>query len=688
MRRAPRRLSTQIYLLCLVTAVVVPLLAFAGFLLSRYAATERARFERAAERMAYQMAMVVDGELAGQAALLAGLASSSALARDDLAAYYHEARRLVDGKDAVIVLRDLETRQFFNTQRPFGADLPPAVPLTHEERTQFRAGRPLVSAVYLSPVSGEPRIAVALPIMRAGVPAYVLAITVPTSRIHQALMPAVPQGWIVGIGDRNGTYVTRSIRHHDVTGQPGLPEYLAKAVGRSGTFTAPNIDGVMLLAGYHRSDFSGWLFGANVPLDVVAAPLRRSLTLFAAVGGAALALSALLAYLFGAGVVRATAGLAQRAAALGHGQPLPPLESRLSEFTLVADAQDTAAEAVAERASEREKAAEREALLGSIFDAAGLCIGIVELLADDYRYVVANRGTAALLGRADSGVDGMLASALGLSAGEIRFWLDLCRQVDAGGVSVTVERAFTQEGAARGWYLFTLTPLPAGAGGSPRIAFTAVDITARKRTEEQRQLLINELNHRVKNTLATVQSIAAQTLRGTGSMIEARDAFTDRLIALAKAHDVLTRESWEGAELHDIITDATGPHGGRDRFHVSGPPVWLSPTLSLSLSLALHELATNAAKYGALSNETGTVTVSWEVSDPVGAPRLALRWAESGGPPVQPPTRQGFGSRLIRGLSAEIGASATVDYAPDGLVCVLTAPVRRRSEPMAALAVD
>jgi two-component sensor histidine kinase len=203
-----------------------------------------------------------------------------------------------------------------------------------------------------------------------------------------------------------------------------------------------------------------------------------------------------------------------------------------------------------------------------------------------------------------------------------------------------------------------------------------LDITERKQAEDQRRLLLHELNHRVKNTLATVQSIALQTLRGATSLPQARDALTDRLVALAKAHDPLTRESWEGAELHDIVAGATAPHAGTGRFEVEGPPVWLTPALSLSLALALHELATNAAKYGALASSEGRVRISWEVTGPLQAERLRLEWREQGGLPVRPPAHRGFGTRLIeRSFSADLDGSATIDFAPDGVRCLIEAPL-------------
>jgi two-component sensor histidine kinase len=198
----------------------------------------------------------------------------------------------------------------------------------------------------------------------------------------------------------------------------------------------------------------------------------------------------------------------------------------------------------------------------------------------------------------------------------------------------------------------------------------------RERKEHQLRLLINELNHRVKNSLATVQSIASQTLRGPVSIDDARQGMIQRLMAIAGVHDALTQENWEGADLHGLLTGVMRQHG-TSRFVVDGPPVRLTPQVALSLGFALHELGTNAAKYGALSTDKGSVTVSWQVDDVVGMPWLRLRWVERGGPLVQPPTHQGFGSKLIqRSLSGEAGAKVTMDFAPEGLTCVMATPMR------------
>jgi len=206
-------------------------------------------------------------------------------------------------------------------------------------------------------------------------------------------------------------------------------------------------------------------------------------------------------------------------------------------------------------------------------------------------------------------------------------------------------------------------------GRTERIIGVFDDVTERRRAEKRQRLLINELNHRVKNTLATVQSIAAQTLRSAPSLEQAREAFEARLVALAAAHDLLTAESWHGARLTDVVASAMSPFETARRPQVSrsGPPVWLTAQRALALSMALHELATNAVKYGALSVPEGRVTIRWSLS---ADNLLSLSWIEHGGPPVAPPERAGFGSRLLqRSLARELSGEVAFTFAPEGVRC-------------------
>lgn len=226
--------------------------------------------------------------------------------------------------------------------------------------------------------------------------------------------------------------------------------------------------------------------------------------------------------------------------------------------------------------------------------------------------------------------------------------------------------------------------------GVPRLSDTGeflgytgcnVDITEAKTAEEHLRLLVNELNHRVKNTLATVQSIASQTLRNAPTTTAARAALEQRLIALSRAHDVLTRENWEGADLWEVVGQAIEPYQGQgeSRFDVHGFNVRLPPQMALAIAMALQELCTNAVKYGALSNETGRIGIVWTLMNAPDGPRLEMCWEERGGPPVSPPQRRGFGTRLIeRSLAQELNGTVRIEFAPGGVVCALSAPLEDR----------
>ncbi|WP_445504425.1 CHASE domain-containing protein [Microvirga sp. G4-2] len=216
------------------------------------------------------------------------------------------------------------------------------------------------------------------------------------------------------------------------------------------------------------------------------------------------------------------------------------------------------------------------------------------------------------------------------------------------------------------------------SGTPQRVVGIHQDITERKRWEEHQLLLINELNHRVKNTLATVQSIAGQTLRNASSMEQVREDLEGRLFALSRVHNVLTRENWEGANLREVVEQAIKPYRQHDddHFDVVGDDARLSPRMALAIALALQELATNAVKYGALSNATGLVRISWRITGSAADRRLVLHWEEAGGPVVNPPVHRGFGSRLIeRSFAMELGGRATMEFRPEGVRCTVDAPL-------------
>jgi PAS domain S-box-containing protein len=207
-----------------------------------------------------------------------------------------------------------------------------------------------------------------------------------------------------------------------------------------------------------------------------------------------------------------------------------------------------------------------------------------------------------------------------------------------------------------------------------------VDLTQHLREEDRLRFLIDELNHRTQNTLTTVQAIAMQTLRGAADE-EVVDAFEGRILALSKAHGLLGSKHWDPVRLRDLIDRILQPFGLDDskvaRFSVEGDEVLLQPKAALTLAMVFHELATNAAKHGALSDGAdGRIGIAWQVEPTPQGDRMRLQWQERGGPPVTPPVRRGFGARLIKsGLAQELNGEVRLDYEPAGVVCQIVMPV-------------
>lgn len=227
-----------------------------------------------------------------------------------------------------------------------------------------------------------------------------------------------------------------------------------------------------------------------------------------------------------------------------------------------------------------------------------------------------------------------------------------------------------------------VSPVKDKAGDIVQHFASFVDQTQHKEEQAQAKMLIDELNHRVKNTLATVQSIVAQAFRGNSDPAVIEESVKSRLFALARSHDLLTQENSGRANLRDVVDKAMEPfgvaNGRKERFVITGDDICITPKATLALGIAFHELATNAVKYGAFSNETGAISIDWKLQQNPEGERLLIAWREQDGPRVKAPSRKGFGSRVIeRGLAHELGGLADLSYPAGGVVCSIDIPAPR-----------
>ena len=254
----------------------------------------------------------------------------------------------------------------------------------------------------------------------------------------------------------------------------------------------------------------------------------------------------------------------------------------------------------------------------------------------------------------------------------------------AGSSENEFEIRFRRKNGSMLWAAIFISPILDKTGNVVQHFASFVDLSKHKQEEDRLRFLLGELNHRTQNTLATVQAIAVQTLRGAADE-DVVDAFEGRILALSKAHSLLGRKHWETVSLRDVIDQILQPFGLSDRrvarFSVEGDDVHLQPKTALTLAMLFHELATNAAKHGALSNgAAGKIDIAWQAEPTPRSDWMRLRWQESGGPVVTPPGRKGFGSRLIEGgLAQDLCGEARLDYEPLGVVCQIIMPLRREA---------
>ena len=253
---------------------------------------------------------------------------------------------------------------------------------------------------------------------------------------------------------------------------------------------------------------------------------------------------------------------------------------------------------------------------------------------------------------------------------------------DAGfgeGAAAASEDCYRRRNGTDFWAATLVSPVRDAADQIVQHFVSFVDLTRHKEELRHSNMLIDELNHRVKNTLATVQSIVRQALQKETDPVAARKSIESRLFALSRSHDLLAAAIWKGAGLRNIVEVALEPFGlvsgDPERIVVRGGNIDLPPKATLALGIALHELATNAIKYGALSNDAGSLLVEWAVEPAVTGDRIVLHWRESGGPLVEPPLHRGFGSQVIEhGLAHELEGLVDLDFAPTGVVVTIDIP--------------
>ena len=675
----PKRLHpVRTYLLAFSAAILLPVLAFASILLWHFATSERARYEQEAGLTAQRLIAAVDLELSRMQVASQALATFPTLLMQDFQAFHGQALDALrvwspeDPNKLAVVVRDLSSQQVVNTRLPWGVPLPKGTN-PEVDREVVQSARAVIQGVFVGATSGRPIISIRVPVMRDGKVTHVLSMAVEPERFAEIIgSEKLPSGWVGTLVDRDDRIIARSREHDRFVGQLAPAEFGTKGGGEGGVWTGRNLNGEPVLAAYERSPVSGWKAYIGVPMDAANQPLRTSLQFIAALGLLALALSFFLAIPFGERIAQPLRALADSARMLGRGQLVAPMETRVREV-------DEVSRVLAGASSElREREAALRASEGRLRAThENAAVGVVEVNSEG-RFLYVNTAHAKLTGHSREELIGRHFAHATHAEDRDRDY-DLFRRQVAGEFAIyTIEKQHVRVDGSVGWARVSSTAVHDTEGAFLYAVRLIEDITERKRAEATQRLLIDELNHRVKNTLATVQALAHQTFRQPIPPEVARERFEARLLSLSRTHNLLNERNWAGAALKDVLALELEPFVGehRNRFTATGSDIDLPPRMAVVVGMIFHELATNAAKYGALSIPFGRVAVNWCVATESSQRVLQVEWIERGGPPVTQPLHRGFGSRLIeQATTQQLNGRAELRFAAEGLTCRLDLPL-------------
>ena len=653
-----KRLVYHIGGLCL--GIAIPLLGIIGGAQWSYATRERYELEANAIARARDVATAVDRELVGLTSALDVLGTAASLQRGDLPTFGEMVAGVSKRTGVVPILRGTDGRHIINPYFPTG-EATPEPRIFDVDQAALRTGEVQVTGFFNEAATGAPVFALEVAVRKQDAPAYLLGIAVPVERIRAGIAPQTSgENWTVTVADGRGRLIFGT-GEVTVPGQqtPALPREVADQ--RQG-LVLREVNGAQRVVAFARSQRSAWTVSVETDRTAYEAPLRRSLWFFALASGAAILLSLVFAVIASRRLANWLSGLVTRAQAIGRGETVEKVPTAVTEVDEVARALDAAAEEVRRRLAAEEAAAEAGRRILSVFESIGESVVVVD---DQGRIGYLNKlARTTFAGGRD--VVGMRAVEV-FPAEAVAAVRRMFARARSRSVMQRGEIAHLSEGT---WYETTVVPSPQG--------FTAFlrDVTERRRSADDREMMVRELHHRVKNTLATVQAIASTSARTAVDLEAFRDAFADRIVSLSRTHTLLRERSWEHVDLRQLVIGELVAYEEVGRVAIEGDEIYLPSGLGMTLGMALHELTTNAVKHGALSNEIGCIAVSWHVGERNGMPRLHFSWVESNGPAVKEPTRKGFGSQLIgKMLARQFDATVVQTWEPTGLRLVVDAAV-------------
>ncbi|MGE3917201.1 MAG: sensor histidine kinase [Hyphomicrobiaceae bacterium] len=643
-----------------VFATALPLIALAWFLMEQLARNERQTISQSLMATAQTLGSLVSTEIDTYLALCNSIRVLRTIELDDPEVFRRQAEgMLANVPGSWITIFDPQGKPLRSTLVDVRQPQPPRGARDVMMRA-WQTGKPQLSNVVFGRITKRYNAFVECPVFRDNQPWYSIVIGVNPDRFHDLIHDRFGDDAVIGILDARLNYVARQPAHEQHVGKPASPAW-KKAIeaAQAGVAELTTLEGIPVLGAYTRTR-DGWTVGVARPLNALDAAARHGRWAMALLSGALLGMSLLVGLGLANALSRVMGRLVAAADALGMGKKVEAGGGLVTEAAAIGRAMRIAADELAQR----------ETVLGGVAVAARVGLWLVD---DSYTIRFANRAWLEMIGL-DPSAD-VVGRPLEEVIGPDRFeWVKAAEPRLRQGESVTSERSGTVPGADRTpaeTRLVTLQPALVAGGSLEGVLGVVVDISERKRSEEHLRLLMHEVNHRSKNILSVVQAVAHQT--ATHSPHDFVERFGERIAAMGASHDLLVKSGWRNVWLAELLRSQLGHFEDLidTRIRLEGADVAITAAAAQCIGMAIHELSTNAAKYGALSSEAGMVRVSWwvEAQGEASKPALTLEWREMDGPPVRPPARRGFGYDVLKPMvELTLDADVTLDYAEDGVV--------------------
>jgi PAS domain S-box-containing protein len=659
-------------LIVLGCAVIVPLLLFGVYTGLRITDGQLSDARNDLMSKAGELSADVDREIVGEIERLHALAASGSLRQGDFAEFQRQAEAsLALRQSGDITLVDRDMQELVNTRLSFGRRLPKtAVPESVE--TVLATGKPQVTGLFMGLVAKQLMYAIIVPVQIDGENRYALV----RSPDQHALAPVVAANKLAPgrqavVSDATHRIIVQSDQQGVLIGRK-LPRAQRRRAGADGEFEFIDSEGRPSVEAYAWSELTGWKSAVWAPRAMLEAPVRTLWWTIVFMGGLALTLVVGLASWLGRIIARSVDDAARAAIALGEGVSLPLSGSPVAEVdTLMAELQRTA---IKRRAAE-DLVRQSESIFRAMFEVSS--VGKIEVKPESGRFLRANAAMCKFVGYTEEEL--LARTVFDITHPDDRdHAYELLRRMIAGESAVSdLEKRCIRKDGNTVWARVTANVVRDGLGRPLRNIAVILDVTEHKEREEKVHLLMREVNHRAKNMLSVVDAIAHQT--ATKNPEDFIERFSERIQALSANQDLLVRNEWNGVEIENLVcaqlahfADLIG-----SRIAVHGPKLRLRAAAAQAIGLALHELATNAGKYGALSTEKGRVDVLWAIDGDT----CAVSWTERDGPPVSAPDRGGFGTIVMKTMTERsVNGAVQLDYPPSGLMWRLTCPAANALE--------